>query len=73
MTTSTPKTIVRCPTCGKRIIWSEQERWRPFCSHRCRLIDLGMWADGSHRIPGEAIPTESYPDQPPGSPPEERR
>jgi Uncharacterized protein conserved in bacteria len=44
---------VKCPTCGKAVHWVEAERWRPFCSERCRLIDLGAWADGSHAIPGE--------------------
>ncbi len=44
---------VPCPTCGKPVEWSEQARWRPFCSERCRLIDLGEWLDENHRIPGE--------------------
>nr|MBS0021579.1 DNA gyrase inhibitor YacG [Gammaproteobacteria bacterium] len=34
---------VACPTCGKSVEWSEAQRWRPFCSERCRLIDLGDW------------------------------
>ena len=42
---------VKCPTCGKEVVWSSENRWRPFCSERCRLIDLGAWADESHRIP----------------------
>ncbi len=45
--------IVSCPTCGTPVQWSPQQRWRPFCSERCRLIDLGQWLDESHRIPGE--------------------
>lgn len=47
------QTTVKCPTCGKPVRWSAAERWRPFCSERCRLLDLGAWADGSHAIPGE--------------------
>jgi len=47
---------IECPTCGTKVIWSEESRWRPFCSERCKLIDLGEWADESHRIPGEEIP-----------------
>ncbi len=43
---------VKCPTCGKKVEWSERSPYRPFCSERCRLIDLGEWADESHRIPG---------------------
>nr|WP_322109246.1 DNA gyrase inhibitor YacG [Steroidobacter denitrificans] len=33
--------------------WSEKSPWRPFCSQRCKLIDLGAWASGKHAIPGE--------------------
>jgi endogenous inhibitor of DNA gyrase (YacG/DUF329 family) len=41
---------VPCPTCGKRVPWTEKSRWRPFCSERCRLIDLGEWLDEGHRV-----------------------
>lgn len=45
---------VKCPTCGKPVEWKPEQRWRPFCSERCRLIDLGAWLDDeSRRIPGE--------------------
>lgn len=43
---------VSCPTCGRRVAWTERERWRPFCSERCRLIDLGEWLSEERRIPG---------------------
>ncbi len=43
-------TTVPCPTCGKPVPWSAASRWRPFCSERCRLIDLGDWLDENHRI-----------------------
>ena len=46
-------TVVACPTCGKKVEWSAQQVWRPFCSERCRLIDLGKWAGEEHRIPAE--------------------
>ena len=46
-------TVVTCPTCGAKVKWNENQPWRPFCSERCRLIDLGKWADEEHRIPGE--------------------
>ena len=42
---------LQCPTCKKPVKGSDPEF--PFCSERCRLIDLGAWADGSHAIPGE--------------------
>lgn len=47
-----PARIITCPTCRKRMQWSTSNAFRPFCSDRCRLIDLGSWADESHRIPG---------------------
>ena len=55
-------TLVSCPTCGKKVAWSEQQPWRPFCSERCRLIDLGKWAGEEHRISGEEpAPSEDGP------------
>jgi endogenous inhibitor of DNA gyrase (YacG/DUF329 family) len=42
--------IVNCPTCDRRVRWEPASIWRPFCSDRCRLIDLGDWLDESHRI-----------------------
>ena len=44
---------VNCPTCKKEVEWSTQQPWRPFCSERCKLIDLGEWASETHRIPCE--------------------
>lgn len=44
-------TIVNCPTCSKEVIWDELSLWRPFCSKRCQLIDLGEWAAEEKRIP----------------------
>jgi endogenous inhibitor of DNA gyrase (YacG/DUF329 family) len=42
--------IVECPTCKKPVEWGEKSPFRPFCSKRCRLIDIGAWADGSYSI-----------------------
>lgn len=53
---SNKPTRVPCPTCGAKIEWRTDNAWRPFCSERCRLIDLGEWLDEGHRIPGEEIP-----------------
>lgn len=49
-----------CPICKKATPW-EGNPWRPFCSERCKLIDLGKWAMGDYRVPGEKAepPTES--------------
>lgn len=47
---------VPCPTCGKAVPWTPDSPWRPFCSERCRLIDLGEWLEESRRIPaGESL------------------
>lgn len=42
---------VNCPQCGKPVVWDPANRFRPFCSERCRVIDLGAWATESYRIP----------------------
>ena len=44
---------VECPTCGGEVEWSDAARWRPFCSERCRLIDLGAWFTEERGIPGD--------------------
>ena len=44
---------VACPACGKAALFAPSNRWRPFCSERCRLTDLGGWASESYRIPGK--------------------
>ena len=49
---------VRCPVCEKKVEWSEKSPYRPFCSERCKLIDLGDWASEKHAIPGEAAHIE---------------
>lgn len=46
--------VVRCPTCDCPVEWTEAAQWRPFCSERCKLIDLGAWAAEKHAIPGES-------------------
>ena len=43
--------IVRCPQCGGNSVWSSANKFRPFCSERCKLIDLGAWASESYRVP----------------------
>ena len=35
---------VPCPTCQKPVPWTQESQFRPFCSKRCQLIDLGEWA-----------------------------
>jgi endogenous inhibitor of DNA gyrase (YacG/DUF329 family) len=52
---------LRCPTCRRAIEWSEQFPYRPFCSDRCRLIDLGAWLSEQHAIPGEPADDSGQP------------
>jgi len=42
---------VACPTCGASVPWTPESKFRPFCSERCKTIDLGAWANESYRIP----------------------
>lgn len=41
---------VACSTCGKAVEWGPQSPYRPFCSERCRNIDLGAWAAEEYRV-----------------------
>jgi hypothetical protein len=59
--------IVACPTCGKSVFWTPESIWRPFCSERCKLIDLGAWATERYRVP--VIEDKDRPEaQDPGGP-----
>lgn len=53
------KLVVSCPTCQEKIEWCAQQKFKPFCSERCKLIDLGEWAADEKRIPGDPV----YPEQ----------
>jgi endogenous inhibitor of DNA gyrase (YacG/DUF329 family) len=50
---------VNCPNCGKSVAWNETSPFRPFCSKRCQLIDLGEWAAEEKRIPSSGNLTDS--------------
>lgn len=53
--------LVNCPHCGAEAPFEPSNRWRPFCSERCRLVDLGAWAAGDYRIPDNQAPTLDEP------------
>jgi len=53
--------VVICPTCGNSVAWVPENKWKPFCSERCKLIDLGEWATEKYRVP--AAPTDSFEDE----------
>jgi endogenous inhibitor of DNA gyrase (YacG/DUF329 family) len=56
---------VPCPHCSKLVPWTEASKWKPFCSDRCWLIDLGDWLSERHAIPAEEQPEEPLTDQDP--------
>jgi len=47
--------IVHCPRCGAPVEWTPESRYRPFCSERCKLIDLGAWATERYRVPVDPL------------------
>ena len=64
------KTLVACPRCGNPVEWTPASKYRPFCSERCKTLDLGAWANEEYRIAGGQIDDDSEPDlrnEPPAS------
>ncbi|QIL81443.1 DNA gyrase inhibitor YacG [Diaphorobacter sp. HDW4A] len=55
---SAPKQV-KCPTCGGPSLYSPANRFRPFCSERCKMIDLGAWGNEDFRVPAEAPPEDN--------------
>ena len=49
---------VACPKCDAAVEWSTSNRFRPFCSERCRMIDLGAWASEDYRVPDIVSPMD---------------
>jgi endogenous inhibitor of DNA gyrase (YacG/DUF329 family) len=41
---------VPCPQCANEVLWLKESLFKPFCSERCKLIDLGDWASENHKI-----------------------
>jgi endogenous inhibitor of DNA gyrase (YacG/DUF329 family) len=63
--------VVTCPICEKPVSWTPDNIWRPFCSERCKLIDLGAWASEKYRVP--VVEDKDELDSPdPGDPPTAR-
>lgn len=44
---------IKCPQCEQPTIWHSSNPFRPFCSRKCKLIDLGEWLDENRTIPGQ--------------------
>ena len=49
--------VVKCPTCSTPVVWSAVSPFRPFCSDRCKNVDLGAWASERYAIPVDADPS----------------
>ena len=60
---SRPPRSVACPRCGVLALFSSENPFRPFCSERCRMIDLGAWANESYRVP-DTTPPDPEPETP---------
>jgi len=52
------KTIT-CPHCNKKDTWKKENPFKPFCSERCKLIDLGAWASEDYKVPTEDKPQDA--------------
>jgi endogenous inhibitor of DNA gyrase (YacG/DUF329 family) len=50
--------LVRCPACGGDSVYAPSNPYRPFCSERCKNMDLGAWASESFRVPDESPPDD---------------
>jgi endogenous inhibitor of DNA gyrase (YacG/DUF329 family) len=58
--------VVACPRCKSAVEWKPANRWRPFCSERCKLNDLGAWAAEKYRVAADEQDDEELPDGSPG-------
>ncbi|HAZ41418.1 MAG TPA: DNA gyrase inhibitor YacG [Methylococcaceae bacterium] len=63
MKSDTAPTTVNCPSCGKKVAWTLVEVFRPFCSERCKLIDLGEWATEGYAIADTSASLEEETDE----------
>lgn len=51
--------LVRCPQCGKSVEYHLDNVSRPFCSPRCKLLDLGAWAEERYAIASSSSDTDT--------------
>lgn len=49
---------VTCPACGQDSVYASSNPYRPFCSARCKGIDLGAWASEQFRMPTDSPPDD---------------
>ncbi len=53
---------MRCPICKRLVDSSPANRYRPFCSERCQMVDLGLWAGGEYRVADAPVEDREHPD-----------
>jgi endogenous inhibitor of DNA gyrase (YacG/DUF329 family) len=51
--------LVKCPKCGRETVYAPANKYRPFCSERCAILDLGAWADEKYKVPTNETESES--------------
>jgi endogenous inhibitor of DNA gyrase (YacG/DUF329 family) len=51
----------KCPTCNRQVEWQDNP-FRPFCSERCKLVDLSKWVSEEYRVPGRPVAGEPVDD-----------
>lgn len=56
---------MRCPICKHETDTSPRNRFRPFCSERCQMVDLGLWAGEEYRVAGGKREDREHPDDRP--------
>jgi endogenous inhibitor of DNA gyrase (YacG/DUF329 family) len=54
--------VVKCPQCGTPVPWTLESKWRPFCSERCKTLDLAAWASDRYRIETPEKPQSGDPE-----------
>jgi endogenous inhibitor of DNA gyrase (YacG/DUF329 family) len=59
---SKPAKLVICPTCGGKSVYAPSNVFRPFCSERCKNIDLGAWANEDFRMPTKGLAEDQLTD-----------
>ena len=59
---------VKCPQCNADVVWHAQSVYRPFCSARCKQMDLGAWASEQYRVPTTTTEDGSTDDLPGSTP-----
>jgi endogenous inhibitor of DNA gyrase (YacG/DUF329 family) len=59
---------VACPRCGAQVPWVESSRFRPFCSERCKTVDLGAWATEQYRVAAATDEQQETAPPPPDAP-----